>query len=225
MRLRFALFVLAALASASLAALTPAAAQWGGPQYTVVLTIVPPTDPLTRDAPKVVLDGRVEFTGDPTAHLNLNGVPVSYQVTKAPAWATVSVSPAHDVIPITQSHLQVTGSRTFTVTVIADEDAVAGTELIEIVATVSPTTPQSPPRSAAQSAPVQYVAPEKEEDCPEEGHVQAYALFAEEEPAAPEEEMTVQTGGVTPVSTWYALGGFALAGAGAGLALLRRRRA
>ena len=224
------------LAGLLLAALPSAQAQWVGPQYNIVLTLTPPSESFTENHTKIVLDGRIDYTGDPLSALNLYGVPVTYSVTKVPAWLSATVSPAHDVIVLTMGQT-VTGSRTFQVTLIASPGALdrSVVDTVEVTATVYPTTPSTPPKSAAVSVPVQYLAsPQHDHDEGEpcaEHETASFFLRSPRDDAlgAPEEgagdDLTVQTGGaVAPVGTWYAVGGFALVGAGVGLMLRRRFR-
>ena len=225
--------LLLALAGTVLAGLAPTAqAQWTGPQYNIVLSITPPQDALTVDAPVAVVAGKIDFTGDPSTLLNTNGVPVEYTITKAPAWLAVVVSPSHDVIPLYMAGgAIVTGSRTFTVSLHAANATLDQSvlDVVEITATVYPSSPGTPPKSVAQGFPVQYYVPPHEDDCDE--HATAAALLAQareaEQASADEaqgEELVVQSGTVTPVGTWYAVGGFGLVGAGVGLLLRRRLR-
>jgi hypothetical protein len=197
-----------------------------GPQYSIVISLAPPTDALSAEKTKVEFAGKVTYVGDPTSMLNLHGVPVQYKITQAPAWAAVTVSPGSDVIQLTTQGTTTTGSAHFTVTVFAGADAVPSSEvgIIEITATVIPSAPLTPPKSASGQAPVQFYVPPHEDGCEE--HATVAALFAEAPAAAPKEEsgddLHVQTAGVAPAGTWYAVGGFALVGAGVGLMLRRR---
>lgn len=222
--------LLLAFAGLALAGLAPTAqAQMPGPQYNIVLSLTPPGEPLQDDHHQLVMRGRVDFVGDPTMALNTEGVPIQYTITKAPAWLTVVVSPATDVIPLAFGS-PVTGSRTFTVTAQATGMLDASVvDIVEITVTASPTSPLSQPKSASQGVPVQfYVHHEDEDDCDDHAAATATADAkpASEEATAPQdpghEPLTIQSGGVTPMGTWYAVGGFVLVGAGVGL-LLRRR--
>lgn len=152
------LLLTASLLGAVFAALVPVAeAQASGPQYNIVISLTPPTEKVKPLQGQINFQGKVDYTGDPSSSGNIVGVPVSYKVTKAPAWAAVTVSPGSDVItmPATPG-AQATGSRTFTVSVTASDQAPAfQSDTIEITATVTPTTPSTPPKSAAQTVPIQ----------------------------------------------------------------------
>lgn len=220
------LLALLALAGLLLAA-APASAQ--ASQYALVLSLVPPVEVLTEDG-WIQVTGKVDFTGDPTTYLNLNGVPVEYKITALPAWASAVVSPSTDIIHLDGPHgPTATGSRTFTLRIDAGQ-APPSTEIgiAEITATVYPTAPGSYPKSVSAQVPLQYFVPEAEEECDDHLTATAILLPPEEDevvaaPAEDSDEITVQSGGVTPVGTWYAVGAFGLAGGIGGFVMLRRR--
>lgn len=223
------LLPLLAFGALLLAAIPAAEAQTTGPQYSIIVSLVPPEDPFSPRQLSLDMAGKVEYVGDPSSALNLNGVYVEYHITKAPAWLSVTVSPSTDVIHLAQGQ-QYVGASVFTVSMMASEGGAPGSaaDVVEITATVTPSMPFSYSKSAAAQAMVQYYAGENEE-C-DEGHTVALTpLSAEPEPAAarPEEEpeLTVQSGGVAPMGTWYAIAGFGLVGAGVGILLRRRFKA
>ena len=221
--------LLLALAGLALAGAAPTA-QAQGSQYHVVLSVLPPEEAFTPERPEIAIKGKVDLVGDFTMLLNMEGVPVSYEVTQAPAWLTVVVSPAQDVIHLSQTGLSLSGARTFTVTMVANGGMDAGAvDSVEITATVRPTSPSTPAKSVAQAVPVQFHVPQHEDECDE--HASAAELLAaakasqaEGDTAARDEDGTlaVQSGATTPVGTWYAIGAFGLVGAVAGLLVVRR---
>ena len=145
------------LLGAVFAAFVPVAEAQGtaGPQYSIVLSLTPPSEKVKPLQGQITFQGKVEYTGDPSSGGNLVGVPVSYKVTKAPAWAAVTVSPGSDVIQLASGQ-QYSGSKTFTVAVTASDQAPAfQSDTIEITATVTPSSPGATPKSAAQTVPVQ----------------------------------------------------------------------
>jgi len=146
----------ATLLGAAFMAFVPAAEAQAGPQYNVVLSLTPPTEKVKPLQGQINFNGKVDYSGDPSSQGNLVGVPVSYKVTKAPAWAAVTISPGSDVITVNANGNVVSGSKNFIVSVTASDQAPAfQSDTIEITATVTPSTPQTPPKNAAQSVPIQ----------------------------------------------------------------------
>ncbi len=146
----------ASLLGTVFAALVPTAEAQTSPQYNVVLSLTPPSEKVKPLQGQINFQGKVDYTGDPSSAGNLVGVPVSYKVTKAPAWAAVTISPGSDVITLTNNQQTTSGSKTFTVSVTASDQAPAfQSDTIEITATVTPTTPSTPAKSAAQTVPIQ----------------------------------------------------------------------
>lgn len=219
------------LATAMLLVLLPPAAAQGPSAYNLLLTIESPQEPV-RVGSMLVASGKVEVTGDATLYpFGMQGIPVTYHISKAPAWAAVIVEPGSDVIFLdSPTGPVVRGARTFTVS-IAGSDAMpdAVLDTVEITATVSPQAPAGA-KSVAQSMAVHTQAGEA---CDEDHAAPASAEASSAEtapageplatPAQRSDDLTVQTGQATPVGTWYALGGFGLAGAGVGAFLWRRR--
>lgn len=157
MRTRILQYLLAAaLVGTVFAALVPVAeAQGAGPQYSIVLSLTPPQDKVKPLQGQITFTGKVAYTGDPSSGGNLVGVPVSYKVTKAPAWAAVTISPGSDVITLTQGN-PYTGTASFNVAVTASDQAPAfQSDTIEITATITPSSPGATPKSSAQAVPIQ----------------------------------------------------------------------
>jgi hypothetical protein len=207
----------------------------------MTLALVPPNMPLYAGG-RLVLEGTMTYTADNTALLNTNGIPLTYAVTNAPAWATVTVSPQTDVIPVYPglASPSFTVSRVFTIIVDgASHGADGEVAAIEITATANPTAPASKSATARATTPVRYeLGPD--EACEEHGieHV-AYAYITPDAPApateaeapdasdAPEDgtTTTVQSGSTTPIALpAAAVLGFGAVGAVVGLLLRRRAR-
>jgi hypothetical protein len=133
-----------------------AEAQGAGPQTSVVLSLTPPSEKVKPLQGQITFSGKATYTGDPSSSGNIVGVPVSYKVTKAPAWAAVTVSPGSDVITLTSSQTSVSGSSNFNVAVTASDQAPAfQSDTIEITATVTPSNPGATAKSASQAVPIQ----------------------------------------------------------------------
>lgn len=128
------LLVAAFLATALVALVPTAQAQQSA---TIVVSMSAPSDAVKPLQGPLTFSGTTTFTGDTGAYTSIIGVPITYTVTKQPAWATVLVSPATDVIPVPSTpNPTFTGSRPFTVIVTASEQAPAFTaDQIEITAT------------------------------------------------------------------------------------------
>ena len=76
-----------------------------------------------------VLPGRLTYTSDAISpYTSLSGIPVYYRVVEVPAWATVVVSPSHDVIPVDAPPHGVTwtAARSLQLQVLLSPDAPAG---------------------------------------------------------------------------------------------------
>lgn len=216
----------------------PAQAQMSS---SLVVTLTSAEEPV-REGSSVVLTGIATFTSDWTAALSLNGIPVTYTIDAVPAWASVVISPANDVFPPPgpasgATPLAYSVTRAFTVTVSASEELAADqTDVLEIAATSSPTQGGRVAVGKA-SALVSYDAPEAPCDTTDHEALLAMAVeaanaYAETErgdasstSGTEDDELSVQTGGATPLPLpWIAVGGFAALGALVGL-LLRRRLA
>lgn len=224
--------LLVALAGLALGA--PLAGAQQNASLTIHLQV--PDEPVPRGA-ALHTTGIVTLTTDWTAFVSSpNGVPVTYSVTKAPAWASVVVSPATDVFPA-PSHPPIgvaySTQRQITIT-IAGAEQTTEPELgtIEIGAT---TSAGALGRSAtALGSMIVKLAPvEEPTPCPEhEALASQDAAATAPEPAiqasaSPEEggEVTVQQAGASPVSTpWLVVGAFGLVGAGVGIVVRQRLR-
>jgi len=226
--------LLATLAALLVIALlpSPAAAQQTG---MVTVQLNAPEGALSEDQATLTFTGIVTLTVDSTAYTSLTGIPVTYTITHKPAWANVVVSPASDMfsLPFPALGVSMTVTKAITVTVSRAFDPLEDlTDQVHVTAT---TTPGFLGKSfeGRGATLVSYDAPE--EPCPEHDivtnadwasiAVEAADKYNEHQAreADEPEEVSVQTGGASPIKVpWYAVGGFALAGAGIGL-LLRRR--
>lgn len=211
----------------------PAQAQQSG---ALVVMLQPPTELLSEDLETMTLSGVVVFTADLTVLANVVGTPVSYTVTKQPAWASVIISPATDVFPTNAfvgASTSVTASRPIRVTVsLSDHPTADVTDAIEITAETSVGTPGRS-FSGTGAAPIGYDAPDE----PCDQHVgmtqaqmeQAAAAIADyraqqsSPQTAPQEVTTQSAGEKAPVPVFgLAVVACALVGAAVGLALRRK---
>lgn len=234
--------LLAAMLAIALVLLPLASAQFGQ-RSQLTLSMSVPTQAITEAGAPLSFSGTVTFVGDATYYTQTNGIPISYVVTKQPAWATVIVSPATDVIPLpsTPTSVNVYGSRPFQVTVVLDPAQADQpdfprrlTDQIEVTATAG-WTMFSGAASGKSAVPLVVSLPDVE-PCHEVDTqallteaVDAYNAYqAQQEASSPSTEpsdVTVQSTGASPVPLPYAaVGGFALVGAGIGLVLQRRLR-
>ena len=134
-------FVLGAmiLAAAVLSVLPTAQAQ---SKSQLTITMNAPTESVKPLQTPLTFSGSTSFTGDPGQFSNIVGIPITYTVSKSPAWASVVVSPASDVIPVpTTPGATITATRPFQVIVTATEQAPAFTaDQIEITVNQAATT-------------------------------------------------------------------------------------
>lgn len=202
----------------------------------LVLSMEAPQAPLTHDAEIASVPGITTFTGDIGQYQHTTGIPITYSVTKAPEWATVTVVPASDVIPLPAAPglgLSFTVSRPFTVTIILDPEY-EGRDISQVEITVTQgAVTGGMPASAKNAIPIMADA-SPVEPCPEHAvtqeqlsvwAVEAADAYNEYQAAAQEEdpEVTTQSAGASPVPLpWVAVGGFALVGAAVGLVLRKR---
>ena len=157
MRTRTHLLLTVALMGAVVLAFVPVAEAQTS-QFNAVISITPTSEKVKPLQGSITMSGQVSFTGDPQAFGNIVGIPVEYKVTKNPAWASVTVSPANDVIQAGQpgANGQVTGTKSFTVSVLATDQAPAfQAENIEITATFRPANPGAAAKSVATTVPIQ----------------------------------------------------------------------
>lgn len=150
------LLVLAMMVTSAIVVFVPTAS---AQQNTVVtLTVNPPSESVKPLQGAINFGGTVSVTFDNTGQTNIVGIPVTYQVTKQPAWAQVVVSPASDVIIVAAnptSPQASTGTKTFTVSVTASDQAPAfQPDTVEITATATPGSPNAKGGSAKASVPV-----------------------------------------------------------------------
>ncbi|HET6405042.1 MAG TPA: hypothetical protein VFH78_10380 [Candidatus Thermoplasmatota archaeon] len=222
------------LAAAALVASLPGAhAQQSG---ALILTLEAPAEPV-REGGMVTFLGTVTLTVDYTAMLSLSGIPVSYSVANAPAWASVVISPASDVFPM-PSHphpgTSYSVTRQIAVTVSAadvpERDTVAAVEIAAV------TSPGFAGRSFTGNGATPVAFDVADEACdaahaeelaaPARQAAQAYAKHQTSGNGAQDasaEELTTQSAGARPLPLPYAVvAGFAILGAGIGLVLRRR---
>lgn len=136
----------AAFIATAFLALTPTAEAQGS-QSSLVITMNAPTESVKPLQAPLAFSGTTTFTGDPGQMQNFIGVPISYTVTKQPAWATVVVSPASDVVQLSQPGATgtVSGTRPFQVIVTASDQAPAfQADQIEITVTQGRVTAGTP---------------------------------------------------------------------------------
>lgn len=171
----------------------------------------------------------VTYVADATVLLNTAGIPVAHQVTKAPAWATVTVSPSHDVFPVTlQPGVSYVMTRAFTITITvardAPQDAIG---LIEITSVVTPTMFAAKYATAKAQLPIHVI----NTLAPCEPATNATATPETPSPTQASiptstEPQPVHVQSAAPATTMptsaMALGGFAAVGAGVGFVLRRR---
>jgi hypothetical protein len=173
-------------------------------------------------APGHVADhtSQVTLTTDATGYASSPGIPVEYHVSQAPPWAVVVVSPATDVFTYVST-------RPLQVQVLVGDVNFTGDrmEKIEITAvavgkfgslmgkTAFPVAIHAEPRCVPAPAPAAALR-----------HAAVAAKEVAHPAPSPSGTLTVQTHAATPATTGLAIvGGFGLAGAGAGLVLARRR--
>lgn len=159
MRNRAILILAILLATTLVAYATPAQAQ--GAQINPTITVIPTSDKVKPLQGSITMSGTATYTADASSNANIVGIPVEYKATKFPPWASVTISPANDVIALAPGaagagSAQVTGSRTFTVSVLASDQAPAFQPAdIEITATFRPQQPGATPVSKATTVPIQ----------------------------------------------------------------------
>lgn len=209
--------LLAALAGLVLVA-TPAEAQQSS---SLIVMMNVPEQPLTAEQPRITFSGMIDYTADLTTYTSLSGIPVTYTVTKAPAWASVIISPATDIIPLPSTpSFMFMASRPFTV--IVDVGSNVTGELVDQIEVTATTTPGSFGKAATGKSAVPIRLDVAQDEPCDAAHPLAEP---EAQPAAaePAPEVQVQSGSVTPLSTrWLVIAGFGLVGAGVGLVLRRR---
>lgn len=134
--------LLAAFVGTAFVAMIPTAAAQQSGSITVQLNA--PSEVVKPLQAPIQFSGKVTFTADYGVAAGLIGVPVSYTVTKQPAWATVLVSPATDIFPAPTAgaNAAYTAERPITVTVTASDQAPAfQADTIEITATTTAPAP------------------------------------------------------------------------------------
>ena len=133
--------LLAVFVGSALLALAPTAAAQQSASITVALN--PPSESVKPLQSPITFSGTITFTADYTGVTGIIGIPVTYTVTKQPAWSTVLISPATDVFPVpsnAQPGAAYTQTKTITVTVTANDQAPAfQADQIEVTATTTNT--------------------------------------------------------------------------------------
>lgn len=193
---------------------------------TSMALLVAPAEEALVEGGRLVLSGTMVFTADQLAMLNTNGIPLKYSVVGAPAWATVTVSPSSDLIPVNAApgpYVSWTATRVFSIVVDGDLDGIDGdVGLIEIAAVATPTAPQGRPTSAQTTIPVRFDAVDEPCDLPHETVAAPAATPIEDEASKP---VVIQSSAATPLAMpLAAVAGFGAVGAGVGLLVRRRLR-
>lgn len=138
---KIGLVLLGLMVGTALVALAPTAQAQQQASITVALNTPDNVKPLQGP---VTFGGTVTLTADYTGVTGVIGIPVTYSVTKQPAWANVLVSPATDVFPSPTNPSpgsSYTSAKQITVTVTASDQAPAfQADQIEITATTTPST-------------------------------------------------------------------------------------
>lgn len=231
--------LLVALAALALLTLVPSPA---AAQQSAAMTVALNAPETLSDATRMVtFSGTITFTADLTGYTGINGIPVTYTVTKNPTWATVLISPATDVFPVPAGPpvgLSYTVTKTITVTIgLADDPTEDVFDQVEITATTTPTV-NGKAAVGKGAAPVSYDAPDQ--PCPDHlGDPRLAALAVEaadaynewqaakedEDASASSDDVHVQSAGASTLPLpWVAVAGFALVGAAVGLVVRRRLR-
>ena len=154
---KIGIVALGLMVTGALVSLAPTAAAQTSTSLT--LTITPPTESVKPLQGALNFGGVATLTYSNEGIANLVGIPVTYTVSNAPAWAQVVVSPASDVFPVSPSAGSTSPSTTvprqFTVSVTASDPAPAfqpGT--IEITAVATPSQAQGKSATAKVNVPV-----------------------------------------------------------------------
>lgn len=227
------LLVAATLLSLLLFVPAPASAQQTG---NLTLVLQAPMDALHEGAP-LVIAGYAILTVDWSAAVSApSGIPVAYAISQLPAFATAVVSPATDVFPAPTAGgapgISYTVARAFQITVApASGSTTDASGVLELAAQTTPGFMGKPISAKGQTL-LQFDAPD--EPCDDALTQEQLAVWAAEaaeaynehqtaKPEASSDEVTVQSGGSSPIPLpWVAVAGFALVGAGVGLAFRRR---
>lgn len=146
-----------ALLGTAFAAFVPTAEAQQSSSITVKLT---PPDIVKPLQGATIFNGEATLTADYSGVSGVIGIPVTYTVTKYPAWATVIVSPTSDIFPVPAGTSAPGGASyqqklTFKVSVTASDQAPAfQSEAIEITATTKPSTQGAVPATGKDSVPI-----------------------------------------------------------------------
>lgn len=172
----------------------------------------------------------VTLTSDLTSYSSEIGVPFMAAVTKAPAWATVVLPQATGIFPLPSGAMMVSqsyvSSAPLTVIVMVGDLNFSGPADGVVQITVT-TMNQFGSTSGTTSFPLHIVAPPACATQLQPTAVQAASVKATPTVAAPPQDngLTVQQSTAAPISvpTFAVIGGCAIAGAGIGLVLARKR--
>lgn len=211
---------LAVLVVAGLAAPMAAAQQQGG----ITVLVTPPGTAQVNNVTTTV--GRVTLTADLSAYSSPTGIPVVYTVSKAPAWASVAISPSNDLFasqPMPGTVMSI--SRPISIVILADSlpANVDLTDVIEITAQSMPTFAGKALIGKA-AVPIHAVGPSCATASASSEPVVKTTSVAPAKAPSSSPPLTVQSNEAMLPTTGFALvGGFAVAGAGVGLLLARRK--
>lgn len=140
----------------ALIALAPTAQAQGSTTLTIVLSS--PGQQVKPLQGSISFQGTATFVAESTAQSSFTGVQITYSVKSAPAWASVTISPQTDVFTFGSTPTPgatVTGTKTFSVTVSASDQAPAFSPgPIEIQAVTS-TTPAFKAANGLGSVPIE----------------------------------------------------------------------
>jgi len=215
--------ILIALALAALAAVPAADAQ-----LTAALTLTANSpDHALASGETTNVTGVATFTADATALLNVNGVPVTYAITKAPTWLSATISPTTDIFPIPLTPAaDVVVTRPWRLDLlVADNASGDDVSYIEITAIAQPEAPLAGTLSHGASAKIQIpvrLHAATTDPCPDAVAPPAPAASPAAAPVPQPVHVQSATATISPFS-WAAIAGFAAVGAGVGLALKRRK--
>lgn len=220
----------AALAILGVALLVPAGLPSAGAQQAQSLVIgAQPLPDVLENGTLTIVQAQTTLTTDFTVYANTAGIPISYAVVDAPAWAVVTPLPSDDLL---QPPVTLAGStqvvRPWSLAIALGDlpavDGLVGT--ITVRATTYPDAPGKPITSMTQFPIVarSIAKPCAEEKAPAAANLTMLAsATATARPA--QSPLTVQTHDATlPVSHGAAIVGLALVGAAVGLVLARRKR-
>ncbi|MFA5862562.1 MAG: hypothetical protein WDA16_12795 [Candidatus Thermoplasmatota archaeon] len=216
--------VLIATLLAGLALLAPLASAQQNSALTLMLR---PLDHALDGDTTTATGAVVTYVADATVLLNTAGVPVTYQVSKQPAWASVIVSPSSDIfMPNPQPSVSYAMTKAFTLSISVAKDAPHDAlDSIEITAIVMPGMVAAKGAMAKAMIAVHVVNTQVPCEATPAAGATALAPPTTTSESTPTDAQTVHVQSTAPTSvptSAMAIGGFAAVGAGAGF-LLRRK--